>query len=217
MAKSDYSRPDFYSRKARAEGFSARSVYKLQEMAAAERLFRRGLRVLDLGSAPGSWMEYASEEVGAEGTVVGVDVNPLSRPLRGNERFLQADVFALSPAEVAPEGFRFDLILSDMMSPTSGISTTDHFRSLALAERALALAEALLKPGGNFLVKVFQGPEAESFRKRMTAHFGGVKVKKPRSSRKASREVYFLGLGFRREKEDGKDGERKGTGASGGG
>ena len=194
MAKPDYKKPDYYARRAKEEGYGARSVFKLMEIADQEKLFRKGQRVLDLGASPGSWMKYASERLGPEGEVVGVDLNPLGRNLRGNERFIEADASELSPEAIKGEGKNFDLVLSDMMPLTSGAKDTDHYRSLALAKRALALALILLKPGGNFLVKVFQGPDFEAYRAGLREHFKTVKVKKPKSSRQSSREVYLLGL-----------------------
>jgi 23S rRNA (uridine2552-2'-O)-methyltransferase len=194
MARANYQKPDHYARRAKDDGYLARSVYKLQEIDRSERLFKPGMKVLDLGAAPGSWMQYAGERVGPAGLVAGVDLSPLGRSLKANERFIQADAFKLEAKDAAPEGGRFDLVLSDMMANTSGNQDTDHFRSIALAERALVLAEALLRPGGNFLVKVFQGPDFEAYRKRLRLRFRTVKVKKPKSSRPTSREVYLLGL-----------------------
>jgi 23S rRNA (uridine2552-2'-O)-methyltransferase len=206
MARADYKKPDYYARKAKAEGYAARSVFKLEEVDATEGLFRAGMRVLDLGAAPGSWMQYASERVGAKGRVVGVDLKPLSRPERANERFLAADAFALDPAvlrEIAPA---YDLVLSDMMPSTIGHKESDHYRSVALAERALALADLLLRPGGNFLVKVFQGPDFNAYRDTLRQRFAKVKIKKPDSSRQTSREIYLLGLGKKVLGGEGKNG-----------
>jgi len=203
MRRADYSKPDHWSRKARAEGYGARSVFKLGEVDESDGLLGPGMKVLDLGAAPGSWMQYASERVGAKGVVVGVDVNPLGRVPRDNERFLQADAFSVEPEALreaaAAEGF--DLVLSDMMPNTIGHKASDHLRSVALAERALELADLLLRPGGNFLVKVFQGGEFNAFRAMIRERFGKVKIKKPQSSRKNSREIYLLGLGKKKDRD----------------
>lgn len=194
MARADYKRPDHWARKAKDRGFGARSVFKLEEIDDKAELTRPGQKVLDLGAAPGSWMQYVSGRVGPKGLVVGVDLKPLGRPERGNERFMEADVFELDPAALAVHG-PFDLVLSDMMPNTIGHKASDHYRSVAIAERALVFADALLRPGGGFLVKVFQGADFESYRAELRARFKTVKVKKPRSSRPNSREVYLLALG----------------------
>lgn len=194
MAKPDYSQPDHYAKKAKDQGYAARSVFKLEEVAEKERLFRPGQFVLDLGAAPGSWMQYAATQVGPAGRVVGLDLTPLGRQLRPNERFLKANALAVHPDQLLPGGQGFDLVLSDMMPNTSGNKDSDHYRSVELARRALALADALLKPGGHFLVKVFQGPDFEAYRAELRDRFQSVKIKKPKSSRPNSREVYLLGL-----------------------
>jgi 23S rRNA (uridine2552-2'-O)-methyltransferase len=205
MARADYRKPDYYARKARQEGYAARSVFKLGEVDEAEGLFRPGMRVLDLGASPGSWMQYASERVGSRGVVVGVDLKPLSRPARANERFILADVNALGPESLREHASEFELVLSDMMPSTIGHKESDHYRSVVLAEAALALCDLLLRPGGNFLVKVFQGPDFNAYRDQLRHRFAKVKIKKPESSRKTSREIYLLGLG----KKAGND-ERNG-------
>jgi 23S rRNA (uridine2552-2'-O)-methyltransferase len=206
MADRDYKKPDYYADKAKKDGYGARSVFKLEEIDASDRLVGRGLKILDLGAAPGSWMQYCSERAGEKGLVVGVDLKPLPRGLRPNERFLEADLNKLTPAEAAAVCPRFDLVISDIMPNTIGHKASDHLRSVALAERALYFADELLKPGGNFLVKVFQGAEFDSYRKMLMARFGKVKIKKPRSSRKVSREIYLLGLG-KKEVSDGPKSE----------
>lgn len=201
MARPDYKKPDHYSRKAREKGYGARSVWKLEEIDGKDGLLRPGIRVLDLGASPGSWMQYASERAGAKGLVVGVDIKPLERGLRPNERFVLADVNVLDPDEIMAEHGRFDLVISDLMPNTIGHKASDHYRSVALAERAFYFSEALLVPAGNFLVKVFQGADFDAFRGLLRRRFAKVKVKKPKSSRPSSREVYLLGLG--RLKDEG--------------
>jgi len=205
MARADYKKPDYYARKAKQEGYAARSVFKLGEVDEAEGLLRPGMRVLDLGAAPGSWMQYASERVGARGVVVGVDLKPLSRPARANERFILADAAALAPEAFREHAPDFDLVLSDMMPSTIGHKESDHYRSVALAETALGLCDLLLLPGGHFLVKVFQGPDFNAYRDQLRQRFAKVKIKKPESSRKTSREIYLLGLGKKspRSQNDG--------------
>ena len=209
VARPDYKKPDYYARKAKDRGFGARSVFKLEEIDGKEGLTRPGQKVLDLGAAPGSWMQYLSARVGARGLVVGVDLKPLTRPARANERFIAADVFALDPGPLLSEHGPFDLVLSDMMPNTIGHKASDHYRSIAIAERALEFADALLRPGGAFLVKVFQGADFESFRAGLRGRFEKVKVKKPKSSRPNSREVYLLALGKIGSKEEGSHGSEE--------
>ncbi len=192
--REDRSRPDSFARRARKEGFAARSVFKLEHVDKKEHIIRPGMKVLDLGAAPGSWMRYASAKVGVKGLVVGVDKKALERGLSENERFIQADVFELEPDAVLGEAGSFDVVLSDMMPSTIGHKGSDHLRSMAVAEEALHLALLMLKPGGDFLVKVFQGAEFESFRGMLRGSFNKVKIIKPAGSRKSSREIYLLGL-----------------------
>jgi len=201
MAKKDYTRPDHYTRKAKKAGYSARSVFKLEEIDSKEGLLRPGIRVLDLGASPGSWMKFCSEKVGKKGTVVGVDIKPLDRDTRENERFMLVDVDELSPEDALGGLSRFDLVISDMMPNTIGHKASDHLRSMNLAERALYISDETLRPGGAFLVKVFQGSEFDSFRNMLRDRFDKVKIKKPKSSRQTSREIYFLGLGKKRHEQ----------------
>jgi len=125
---------------------------------------------------------------------VGVDLKTLSRQPRTNERFVLADVFELKPEALSQEYGGFDLVLSDLMPNTIGHKASDHYRSIAIAERALGFADALLRPGGHFLVKVFQGADFESFRAALRGRFAKVQIKKPKSSRPNSREMYLLAL-----------------------
>lgn len=207
MARADYKKPDHYSKKAKAGGFQARSVFKLEEIDAREGLLVKGKRVLDLGASPGSWMKYASRQVGKKGMVLGVDIKPLARGLSENERFIQADVNEIEPKALLEEVKAFDLVMSDMMPNTIGHKASDHYRSVALAERALEIALAVLRPGGHFLVKVFQGADFEQYRAALRQGFSKVKVKKPKSSRPTSREMYLLALGKKREGPGGGDSE----------
>jgi len=192
MKKADYSKPDYYARKAKAEGFPARSVFKLEELDRKFKILKKGMRVLDLGAAPGSWMQYASEKVGEPGRVIGIDLDLPSRNVGGNEVFIQEDVFQLDPLELKKKFGIFDLVLSDLAPDTSGQKGTDALRSVALAERAEVIAEALLKPGGNFLVKVFEGPGFDDFLKLLKTKFKGASSFKPKSSRANSKEIYIF-------------------------
>jgi 23S rRNA (uridine2552-2'-O)-methyltransferase len=188
-------RHDSYFRKARSEGFAARSVYKLAEIDRRMHLFHAGARVLDLGCRPGSWLQYACKAVGPHGVVVGVDRQPLPEPVPG-ARVLVADIFTLSDEELLCGQAAFDLVLSDMAPDTTGIRSVDQARSLALVEEALGRADRLLAPLGAFVAKVFQGPDVDGVRKRMASRFAEARLVKPEGSRAESTELYLVGTGF---------------------
>lgn len=186
---------DSYFRRAKREGYAARSVYKLEQIDRKRRLLRPGLRVLDMGAAPGSWLQYAAQRVGPSGGVLAVDLQPLGVPLPPRAAFLQGDLFDLTPDALLRGGAAYDAILSDMAPKTSGVPSADAARSARLARRVLELSEALLRPGGSLLVKVFQGAQLPELRSAFTAAFGKVSLEKPRASRGESVEIYLLGMG----------------------
>lgn len=186
---------DYWTRKAKAENYPARSVYKLEEVDKKHALLRPGHKVLDLGFAPGSWLIYAAGRVGPKGLVVGVDIRRPARPPGSGVKFIQADVLDLTP-EVLAEFRPFDVVLSDLAPATTGIKTVDQARSIELAQAAWRLARIVLKTGGAFLVKVFQGPDTDDFFRELAADFKAAQRVKPKSSRSFSPEIFVLGLGF---------------------
>jgi 23S rRNA (uridine2552-2'-O)-methyltransferase len=190
---------DHYTRKAKQDGYAARSVYKLEEIQARHRILRPGDRVLDLGCAPGSWLVFAARIVGAQGRVVGLDLKPVTIALPAQARALVADLQDTEAAlgQIGAEGF--DVVLSDMAPATTGNRTTDAARSLDLAMSALAAARTRLKPGGGFVCKIFQGPDAKLFEAAVRRLFQETRLFKPQSSRKASREIFVIGKGKRQE------------------
>jgi len=188
-------RRDRFHQKAKREGFLARAVYKLQELDERFELLHPGDRVLDLGCAPGSWLQYARQRVGDKGALVGLDRGPLQRPPAG-ARIVVGDVMTIDAAELTGELPAFDVVLSDMAPDTSGIRHLDQARSEALFERALELAIALLAPGGNFVGKLFQGPDFKRLTEAVRARFATAKTAKPASSRQISIEQYVIGKGF---------------------
>jgi 23S rRNA (uridine2552-2'-O)-methyltransferase len=188
-------RHDRYFKQARAQGFAARSVFKLEEIDRKLRLLRPAHRVLDLGCRPGSWLQYAVATVGARGAVVGIDRDPLPAPIAG-ARVLVGDLFEATDAALLGELAAFDVVLSDMAPDTTGVRATDQARSAALFEEALARAERLLAPSGAFVGKIFQGPDLPAIRQRMAARFAEVRLIKPDSSRAQSIEIYLAGRGF---------------------
>ncbi len=182
---------DHYFKKARKQGFPARSVYKLEEAQKKYRFLKPGQAVLDLGACPGSWSKYAAGVAGPKGLVVAVDIQKLS-VMADNIHVLQRDVYDLKLSELREISPYFAVVLSDMAPKTTGRKDVDHFRSVALAERALVLARELLKPGGTFFCKVFQGEDFPSFRNDCRESFRSVRVVKPKSSRPESVELFLL-------------------------
>ena len=198
MGKS-YKPKDHYFRKAKEEGYRARSAFKLEEIARRFSLLKSGAKVLDLGAAPGGFLQVLSEAVGPKGAVLGLDLVAV-RPLgKANVTTAVLDVLApdfdarLDALRAGP----FDVVVSDMAPKTTGIRSTDEARSLRLAEKALELACARGKPGSAFITKLFMGGDFEQFRARLRELFAQVKVVRPEATRGASVEVYLVGVGKR--------------------
>ncbi len=195
-----YDRHDTYYKQAKREGFVARSVYKLEEIDEQYGLVTPGDRVLDLGCAPGSWMQYVSDRVRPDkgGAAVGVDLLEVAVSFPPHVRIMQGDVFELGPEEMLGDAeARFDLVLSDMAPNTTGIRSADQARSMALCERALELSFRVLAEGGRFCVKVLEGGEVPAFLTTCRKVFDEVKVKRPKGTRAGSMETYIIGLGFK--------------------
>lgn len=190
-------RHDRFHQKAKKHGFLARAVYKLEELDQQFKLFKPGQRVLDLGCAPGSWLQYARTKVGDRGVLVGLDRGPLRGDVAG-ARIVVGDVLTIDVKELLGELPAFDLVLSDMAPDTSGIRSLDQARSEALFERALEIATLVLSPGGNFVGKLFQGPDFKKLTEQVRARFETAKTAKPASSRQISIEQYVIGKGFKK-------------------
>ena len=186
---------DHYTLQAKREQYPARSVYKLQEMQQRFKLIRKGDRILDLGCAPGSWLLYAAEQTGASGKVVGVDLQQIGINLPPQARAIQADVADAGSGWLSQAGTGFDLVLSDMAPATTGNKVVDAARSLELCQAALTVALRALKPGGFFVCKIFQGADFKAFEQEVRNGFNRIKNFKPRSSRKASKEIFVIGVG----------------------
>lgn len=187
---------DYYFKKAKREGFPARSVYKLKEIQERFHIIKKGQWILDLGAFPGSWTKYAAGLVGPQGGVVAVDLKGIKNPPE-NVLVLEQDAFTLTPEGLKRITPRIDMVLSDMAPATTGRKDVDHLRSIGLAEKALDLADALLPRQGTFLCKVFQGEDLEQFRKSCLDRFRSVRLVKPKSSRKESVEIFVLCSGRR--------------------
>lgn len=186
---------DHYTRKARKDKYPARSVYKLQEIQKKFKVIKKGDRVLDLGCAPGSWLLYAAELTGPKGEVVGIDQKPVAIQTPEHVKVFTGDALDELDTVVGMLGRGYDAVISDMAPGTTGNKTVDAARSIGLCEAALNLAGELLKPGGVFLCKVFQSGEVKQFSEEVRKRFSQQKTFKPQSSRKASKEMFIIGIG----------------------
>ncbi len=187
---------DVFVQRAKSEGYRSRAAYKLLEIAARDKVLKPGMVVVDLGAAPGGWSQVARAQVGARGLVVALDVLEMA-PLPG-VKFLQGDFredAVVDALGAALAGRKVDLVLSDMSPNISGVSVSDQARAMHLAELALEFSAQHLKPGGNLLVKVFQGSGFQEFLRAMRARFSDVVTRKPAASRGRSNELYLLGRG----------------------
>jgi 23S rRNA (uridine2552-2'-O)-methyltransferase len=188
---------DIYVEQANRAGWRSRAVFKLEQIQAKERLLKSGTICVDLGSAPGSWSQYAAKIVGPTGRVIAIDLLPME-PLAGVE-FLQGDFTApetLAQLRELVGPNPVDLVMSDMAPNISGNRAIDQPRSMALLDEALVFAREVLRPGGDFLVKAFQGEGVDGFTRELRGHFKTVKTLKPKASRPESREIYLLARRF---------------------
>jgi 23S rRNA (uridine2552-2'-O)-methyltransferase len=188
---------DAYGHRARKEGYPARSVYKLEEIDRRVHLLGPGKKVLDLGASPGSWTLYAAKQVGPSGEVLGLDLKPPRGALPDQARFEVRDVFEVTPDELG--GRRWDVVLSDMAPNTTGHRATDMARSFLLFTQALELATKVLRPGGSFVGKIFQGEDFPEAQKTVREAFTSARVIRPEATRDVSYEVFLVGVGLRGE------------------
>jgi 23S rRNA (uridine2552-2'-O)-methyltransferase len=189
---------DPYVRRAQQEGYRSRAAYKLIEVLEKDKLVRPGMTVVDLGAAPGGWSQVLATRVGSAGRVIALDVLEME-PVEG-VTFIRGDFSETKTLERLEEelaGRRIDLVISDMAPNISGVGLADQARSIGLAELALDFACDRLKPGGSFLVKVFQGSGIDEFRKQLAEEFSTAVVRKPKASRDRSSELYLLAKGRR--------------------
>jgi 23S rRNA (uridine2552-2'-O)-methyltransferase len=186
---------DHYSRRAKKDRYPARSVYKLEEIQQKHRLIHKGDKILDLGCSPGSWLLYAAKLTGDRGRVIGIDLKPVKIQAAPNIEIITGDVFALDTGVL---GSDFNVVMSDMAPATTGHKAVDAARSAGLCEAALAIAQSVLLPGGSFVCKIFQGPDFNQFVNSVRAGFDKQKIFKPKSSRKASKEIFVIGLGYKK-------------------
>ncbi len=190
---------DHYFNKAKAENFLARSVYKLEEIDEKYKILKPGIQVVDFGYHPGSWIQYVSRVIGDNGIVVGIDIRELNKQLTGikNVRVYQKDIFDVHDlAQLGVEG-QFDVVLSDMAPNTTGIKSLDQDRSLNLVESVFGLLPRFLKPGGNFVIKVFDSQFAQNYLKEQKGLFNEFHFLKPKSTRSVSKEFFVIGKNFK--------------------
>jgi 23S rRNA (uridine2552-2'-O)-methyltransferase len=200
MAK-PYDPKDFYFRQAKKAGLRARSAFKIDEILKRHRLLAKGHAVLDLGAAPGGFLQILADAVGEKGVAVGVDLEPIRNLGKPWVRTGIVDLLApdaLEKIRALHPGRRFHLVTSDMAPKTIGIKITDEARSLELVRIALQVAEATLERGGAFVAKVFMGGDFPALKKELQARFADVHVVRPQATRESSYEVYVLGKGFLR-------------------
>lgn len=191
-----YRPKDHFFKKAKQEGLRARSAFKIEEIARRFQLLKKGQRVLDLGAAPGGFLQIVADAVGPGGEVFGVDLVPILPLGKPHVHTAVLDVLA-EDFDQKLEAFapgKFDLMVSDLAPKTSGIRTTDEARSLRLAGKALELSTRLGKPGSTFVAKLFMGGDFEQFRAQVRERFEEVKVVRPEATRGSSMEVYLVGL-----------------------
>ena len=186
---------DHYTLQAKKEGYPARSVYKLKEINEKFRLLKPGMKVLDIGAAPGSWSLFVLRTLKNRCEVTAVDLQPLGIKPSDAITFLQADAFGEEAEKLLTERGPFNLVLSDAAPATTGNRTVDTGRSFTIAEGVLALAEARLSPGGSVVIKVFQGGDEKILMERMKDAYASVRAFKPKACRKDSFETYLVGSG----------------------
>lgn len=198
---------DEYVKRSQKEGYRSRAIYKLQEIQQKDNLIRSNMQVVDLGAAPGGWSQYAVELVGGNGRVVASDILPID-PLPFVE-FIQGDfteesvlneildvLDSSTGKELSVGKKKADVVISDMAPNVTGVETIDQPRSIYLCELSLDMARQVLKTGGSFVAKVFQGDGSDAFIKDVKSSFKQVKIRKPKASRPRSREVYVVAQGF---------------------
>jgi 23S rRNA (uridine2552-2'-O)-methyltransferase len=195
MPADSYEKPDYWSKKAFSEGYPARSVYKLQEIDDKFGMIKKNFTILDLGAAPGSWTTFLLRKLDGSGKVVSCDLNPLAKSVKGdNLVFIQGDLNAAEIRKQITENGPYDLVVCDAAPLTTGNKMVDTARSTQLVEMAVWYAQAMLKKGGNFAVKIFQNGSQQEILKNMREIFTSAKGFKPEACRSESYETYLIGI-----------------------
>ena len=193
--KSSYREGDTFSRQAKIEGYRSRSAFKLKELQNKDRLIKRGMSILDLGSFPGGWSQVSKEIVGGKGKIVGVDLQEM-KPIQGTS-FIHKSVIELKAEDFDANLIPFDIVLSDMAPNISGIQDRDNAQMIDLLDKVIYSIENFLKTGGSTIIKVFQGDSLEYAKRFIKEHFLEIKIRKPDSSRRNSSETYILGINLK--------------------
>ena len=190
---------DHYYQKAKQENFLARSIYKLEEIDQKYKVLKAGMKVVDFGYYPGSWIQYTSRVIGDNGIVVGIDIQEVNKKLSGikNVRVYQQSIFDVTDLTQLGVEDQFDVVLSDMAPTTTGIKTVDQARSLDLVESVFGVLPRFLRPGGNFVIKVFDSQSAQDYLKAQKNLFGEFHFLKPKSTRSVSKEFFVIGKNFK--------------------
>ena len=189
-------KPDHYSIQAQREGYPARSVYKLKEIDEKFRIIRKGSNIIDIGASPGSWTLYVCRKLKGFGSIIAVDLKDLSSGINcQNLKFYKDDAFSAGFQETAVKTGPYDTVISDAAPSTTGNRTVDTGRSYNLAEDVLNFALLNLKPGGNLVIKIFQGGDEHQLLDVIRTNFKTSKIFKPKASRKESFEVFLVGVG----------------------
>jgi len=194
-SKLNYRDGDTFSRKAKIEGYRSRSAFKLKELQNKDRLIKRGMSILDLGSFPGGWSQVSKEIVGEKGKIVGVDLQEM-KPIQGTS-FIHKSVIELKAEDFDANLIPFDIVLSDMAPNISGIQDRDNAQMINLLDKVIYSIENFQKTGGSTIIKVFQGDSLEYAKRFIKEHFLEVKIRKPDSSRRNSSETYILGINLK--------------------
>jgi 23S rRNA (uridine2552-2'-O)-methyltransferase len=195
MPQNSYEKPDFWARKAKEEGYPARSVYKLKELNVKFKILRPSLRVLDLGAAPGSWSKFVIESLRGSGWITAVDLSPIVIQAQNENRlFLRGDMYDPNIRASIVEHGPYDLVISDAAPATTGNSVLDTGRSESLVELAIDYARECLAPGGSFVAKIFQGGAEARLLTELRAWFETARGFKPKACRAESFETYLIAL-----------------------
>lgn len=194
--KNTYYQNDGFVKKAKQMGYRARSAFKLQEIQEKYRLVKKGDVVLDLGAAPGSFIQYLIGIVGKDGLIIGIDSEPINKIERENVLLIKKDIFQIKPAEIYQK-FRkkkqkIDVITADLSPKISGLKEVDRGKSIELNEKVIELSKKLQKPNGIIVTKIFQGTETEDFISQIRTEFKKIKRFKPKASRKESQEIFLI-------------------------
>ncbi|MDO8644928.1 MAG: RlmE family RNA methyltransferase [bacterium] len=194
-----YKRKDHYYQQAKQKGFKSRAAFKLLDIHKKFRLIKPGMEVVDLGCAPGGWLQVLSKEVGTTGHVVGIDLNRMDEIPEKNIDFIQGSIEDEQTVQLlfTKLGKRVDLVTSDMSPNLSGVKFQDRFHSYQLSLKAFDLCCKVLRRGGHFVVKIFPGEDLEEFKQQMKEKFVKVQQFVPDSTRKTSVEVYLIGKEFK--------------------